>query len=194
MTSRKLKTLSVKEKFKIIEAVELKEKEKQKNFKSALAKEFNIPTSTLSTILKNKTAILERYYAGDCTRKRKRDAEFPDLETALLTWFKQCRDQNVSISGVVMREKALDFAKKLGYESFNASVGWLDKFKSRHGIVFRKLCGESGAVDQGVCDEWIEKLTSLIKTYKLEDIYNADETGMFFEFTFAYIFYLSIYT
>lgn len=176
-SNRKLNTLSVKQKVQIIEVVESNEKQNKKNFKSEVAKQFNIPQSTLSTILKNKVAILERFYAGDSSRKRKRNAEFPDLEAVLLEWFKQCREQDISISGVFMREKAIDFAKKMGIDNFNASVGWLDKFKSRHGIVFRKICGESGAVDQGVCDDWVEKLSIIINSYKLEDIYNADETG-----------------
>ena len=68
---RKLKCLSIPEKVKVIEAVDRKDKSKQE-----IAKEFDIPVSTLSTILK-KDEILTRFRIGDCRRKRKREAELP---------------------------------------------------------------------------------------------------------------------
>ena len=57
-----------------------------------------MPASTFSTILKNRDAIFQRFLDGDLCRKRKRDAEFPDVEAALNTWFKQCRDKEVPLS------------------------------------------------------------------------------------------------
>jgi len=55
--------------------------------------------------------------------KRKRNAEFSDIEEYLLKWFKQCRDTNVSIGGPIMQEKAEFFAKSLGHNDFRASNG-----------------------------------------------------------------------
>ena len=72
---RKLKCLSIPEKVKVIKAVDHKDKSKQE-----IAKEFDIPVSTLSTILKKKNEILTRFRIGDCTRKRKREAELPSVE------------------------------------------------------------------------------------------------------------------
>ena len=56
---RKLKCLSIREKVKIIEAVNRKDKSKKD-----IAKEFDIPVSTLSTILKKKDEILTRFRIG----------------------------------------------------------------------------------------------------------------------------------
>ena len=67
---RKSKCLSIPEKVKIIEAVDRKDKSKQE-----IAKEFDIPVSTLSSTLKKRDKILTRFRIGDCTRKRKREAE-----------------------------------------------------------------------------------------------------------------------
>ena len=36
------------------------------------------------------------------------------------------RERNVAVGGHIIREKALDFVKKLGITSFKASEGWLD--------------------------------------------------------------------
>jgi hypothetical protein len=42
-------------------------------------------------------------------RKKSRGAKFPEVVKALLTWFKnarEAREQNVTVSGEIMREKA----------------------------------------------------------------------------------------
>lgn len=36
----------------------------------------------------------------------------------------------------MLRLKANDFAQKLGHNDFKCSNGWLDRFKSRYGLVF----------------------------------------------------------
>ena len=65
--------------------------------------------------------------------------------------------------------------------TFKASNGWLEKFKNRHGIVFRALCGESASVDSTTVEEWKKRLPTLIDSYSTENVYNADETGLFFK-------------
>ncbi|GBN35605.1 Tigger transposable element-derived protein 6 [Araneus ventricosus] len=51
----------------------------------------------------------------------------------------------------------------------------------RHNIVFRKLCGESAAVDASSCEEWLSELSSLLKDYKAADVFNVYEIGLFFQ-------------
>lgn len=41
----------------------------------------------------------------------------PELESVLLLWFKQVRDQNIAISGPILKAKAEDFAKRKKLES-----------------------------------------------------------------------------
>ena len=127
---RKLKCLSIPEKVKVIETVDRKDKSKQE-----IVKEFDIPISTLSTILKKKDEILTRFRIGDCTRKRKREAELPSVEQATVKWLKQCRDGDARISGPMLQEKAENYTKTLGHDDFRASNGWLQKYKQRNGAV-----------------------------------------------------------
>ena len=48
--------------------------------------------------------------------------------------------------------------------------------------MFRKICGESAAVPQNVCDKWVEdELPSLTENVHPVDIFNADETGLFYQ-------------
>ncbi|GFX49369.1 uncharacterized protein TNCV_3664821 [Trichonephila clavipes] len=93
---------------------------------------------------------------------------------------RQCREQNIPMGGSLLKEKAKAFAKELGIE-FSASEGWLTNFKKRNGIVFKKMCGESLSVYINVCSKWQNSLSDLIKEYEPRNIFNMDETGLFFK-------------
>ncbi|GFW10872.1 uncharacterized protein TNCV_3869571 [Trichonephila clavipes] len=90
---------------------------------------------------------------------------------------RQCRGQNIPMGGSLLKEKSKAFAKELGIE-FSASEGWLTNFKKRNGIVFK--CVESSSVDINVCSKWQNSLSDLIKEYEPRNIFNTDETGLFF--------------
>ncbi|KAF2895127.1 hypothetical protein ILUMI_11047 [Ignelater luminosus] len=65
-------------------------------------------------------------------------------EEAVFTWFSQKRYFGQHISGPVICEITVDFNKELGGDSeFSASQGWLDKFKSWHGIRQLDIHGEN---------------------------------------------------
>ncbi|GBO43237.1 Tigger transposable element-derived protein 6 [Araneus ventricosus] len=90
------------------------------------------------------------------------------------------RDKNVPISGPFIIEKALLFAKALGYNEFRGSNGWLEKFKRRHGIMAKVISGTD--VDDNDNENWItETLSKILKDYKPENIFNADETALVFQ-------------
>jgi hypothetical protein len=52
----------------------------------------------------------------------------------MVTWIICASDKNIPVSGLILREKAEEFAKEVGHSEFKASTGWLDKFKRRNGI------------------------------------------------------------
>ncbi|GBN03409.1 Tigger transposable element-derived protein 4 [Araneus ventricosus] len=82
----------------------------------------------------------------------------------------------------MLQQKAEDFAKELDSNSeFKSSNGWLENFKKRHNIFFRELCGESTSVDASSCEKRLSELPSLLRDYKADDVFNADETGLFFQ-------------
>ena len=68
-----------------------------------------------------------------------------------------------------------------GEENFLASNEWLRSFCSRHQIKHANLHGESDEVDQNVCIVWRQTiLPSIIKGYHPSDIFNCNETSVFF--------------
>lgn len=178
---RKLDAKSYETKYDAILAVERGGKTKKQ-----IASDFGIPMSTLSTWLKKSEEIKQKYLSGEMgsQRKKYRTAKFPEVEDALLKWFKNAREQNVAISGELMREKAKFFATSLGIaeNAFECSSGWLERFKGRHNIAFKKICGESKSVQENSdeMNEWKNKLSNLLNDYSPDQIYNADETGLFF--------------
>ncbi|GFV01478.1 uncharacterized protein TNCV_2960721 [Trichonephila clavipes] len=134
MSFKKYKCLTISEKKKVIESVEEGER------KVDVAKAFEIPLSSLSTILKNKEKIFRTYSSR--VRKRVSKSNFPRLEQSLMSWMRQCRGQNIPMGSSLLKKKAKAFAKELGIE-FSASEGWLTNFKKRNGLVFKKCAGKA---------------------------------------------------
>lgn len=55
--------------------------------------------------------------------------------------------------------------------------GW----KLSYGIREKRIAGEADDVPEMTISLWIERLPELIKGYKLKDILNMDELGLFFK-------------
>ena len=55
-----------------------------------------------------------------------------------MSWFREARGRDVALTGPILLEKAKCIADQLGVEGFRQSTGWLERFKERHGIIFRK--------------------------------------------------------
>lgn len=98
-SSRKCRSYSPSFKKQVINAV--KEAGAKVN-KGEISMRFGIPRSTLSTFLKNQNDLQLRTDCGDMSRKRKKGVAHPDVENATLQFFKQCRNENISISGPIL--------------------------------------------------------------------------------------------
>ncbi|XP_049302022.1 tigger transposable element-derived protein 6-like [Bactrocera dorsalis] len=95
-------------------------------------------------------------------------------------WFAKARSQKIPISGPILKAKAMEIAGKLGVPNFKASDGWLDKWRLRNNVSFKCISGEAADVNQDDVEQFQTKLQTLLNGYKPEDIYNADESGLFF--------------
>jgi hypothetical protein len=173
---RKRNALSLEQKIAIIDEIQGGKKQ------SVVAASHNIAKTTVNTIWSDRDKIKRAFEESSANnRKRLRTAEFQDVEQSLLKWFHVARSQNVPINGQILCEKATAFATKLNHESFQRSNGWLGRFKLRHGVVFREICGEAAAVDENVVRSWIDKrLLGLVASYEPRNVFNADETDVFF--------------
>lgn len=148
-----------------------------------VAKDLGVSHSTITSIKKNRQAIENSFNEGCSTNKRARRSNHGDIEAALLAWFKQQRSNNIPINGPILQNKATAFAHMMG-KDVTISMAWVQRFRKRHNIVFRKICGESQAIPKHMTDTWIENVfPEVIKGYKEDEIFNADETGLFFKLT-----------
>ena len=127
-TSRKKAVLTVKEKY-----LALKELEEDGATKTFIAKKYGVLLYTLTFWVKNKSDILTKYESGQYGAKRQKlsSRKYDNIDKAVYKWFINARERNVPISGLIIREKALDFAKQFNVPDFKASEGWLDRWKTR---------------------------------------------------------------
>ncbi|KAK3090197.1 hypothetical protein FSP39_009953 [Pinctada imbricata] len=147
-----------------------------------LSLKYGIGQATVSDILKRREEY--RKVVEDNTgigRKRHGSTgQFSTLNEMVHRWFKQARSKNIPISGPILQEKALQFASEIGLDNFKASNGWLESFRSRYSIGHFKVCGESADVDMKLLENYKSNLPSIVAEYSPENVFNADETGLFF--------------
>ena len=149
-----------------------------------ICKKHDIASSTLHTILKDKDNIMSAFSSGSFQQKTKkiRKPNYEDVDCALHTWFQQARSKNIPISGPILIEKGKELAESLGHTNFSISMGWLSRFKVRHGISMKVVCGEAGSVSKETTDKWKQsELQEILKQFEPKNIYNADETGLFYK-------------
>jgi hypothetical protein len=61
-------------------------------------------------------------------------------------------------------------------------MGWVSRFKTRHGIKLHNTQGKKASVDIDLVNQELPKLKQVINQFNLENIYNFDETVLFYRF------------
>ena len=90
---------------------------------------------------------------------------------------------NIPVSGPILTIKVKELALKLGHRDFICSSGWLQRFKLRHDIVFRKITGEEGSVSEEMLHDWTcRQLPDSLEKFSHYDIFNTNETGLFWKY------------
>ena len=112
--------------------------------------------------------------------KRMRKPKFEALKEALQMWFATMQVKKAIISDAILLEKGKEFVARLKREEFMASSGWLSHFKARHRISQKVLHGDSVSVDAISVSTARSALKKVTSAYALRDIYNMDETGLFY--------------
>lgn len=172
---KKRKSLTVSTKLKIISEIE--------NGKSQplVAKENDLSVKTVGTIWLNREKIKKDSTTFNLSFKKVRKCGYDTIDEDLFQWFNNQRARNLSISGPILKGYALKIAEEKGLEDFAASDGWLESWKKRHGVVFKTVAGESASVNMDAVDNWLRDVwPSISAGYEPRDIYNTDETGLFY--------------
>ncbi|KAF2899297.1 hypothetical protein ILUMI_06877 [Ignelater luminosus] len=175
---RKHVTLSLNEKLAVLQRLD-KGESLQK-----IAKELNVGVTTIKDWRKNWKDIESYTVAIDSenalkNRKTLRKPKLELLDNALWMWFCQERRKGTPISGPIIKEKAIALHKKVEAGSeFAASEGWIDRWKTRHGVRFVSISGEKLSADAEAAKEFSVKFQEIVEENELLpcQVYNIDET------------------
>ena len=161
----------------------IKEKERGLSHRE-LKDKFQVSLGAVSNILKRKNEYLYDYESNQNKKfKRKlKDDLGQTINDAVYEWFVAQRSKKIPVSGPILQEYAKKVATEMNDTSgFKASNGWLERFRARHNIQFRVISGEGAAVKAETVADWMTRLPKIIEGYHPVDIYNCDETGLFFK-------------
>lgn len=180
---RKRVVLSIQQKLEIIEKLEKGQSVK------VLANDYGIGEQTVRDLKKKKSELLSFACSSDTAsgmkkRKTMKKSTYDDLDKAMVQWFSQQRAQGNPINGLICAEKAKYFFEALGLEGkFDASSGWLTRFKQRHGIRELQIQGESLSGDNAAAEEFQHQFNEFVINENLlpEQIYNVDESGIYWK-------------
>lgn len=178
MTSKKkLTALSIKEKLKLIKEIEEDHIEKK-----AICLKYKCDISTVNRILKKKVEINDAAgSSANLTQKRNRKGVHGHVGKALGIWFDQQRRKNCIISSLVLIRKAKEFAIEFG-DDFEPDSNWLFRWKKRQNIKLGIIHGEASDSNKDSAQNYTDNiLPGLIKEYSPENIFNADESALYYK-------------
>ena len=167
-TKRPRCDLSLRDKYEIALFVEENPEAKRKD----IATRFSIPGSTLSRLASNVEKIKKAYEENiiGSSSKRMRKPLFEDVDMSLLAWFNHVRSTrpDFPINGSVLLDKANEHASLNGYER-RVSMSWINRWKNRHQISFKKSIGESSINPELCIKVEAEEFTTLPISSDLND-------------------------
>ncbi|GES74911.1 tigger transposable element-derived protein 6-like [Rhizophagus clarus] len=104
------------------------------------------------------------------------------IEKTLELWVKNTNANNLTVSEIMIKEKAFYFAQEFNipYENILFSNGWIEKFKRHNNICCYRLHGKANSIPLEILFEKRRKLQTILQDYILDNIFNADETSLFF--------------
>ncbi|XP_026699616.1 uncharacterized protein LOC113477503 [Athene cunicularia] len=175
-TGSKRKELSLADRVKLLQALE-----SPSASLTSVAKLFGISKSQAGRIGRRREQILANWLTNaNPLRKRKREGKGGEVEDALFAWFQQALARGERLSGPILKAKAQELAQSLG-QDFEATDGWLCRWKTRHNIVFKRYQEEKVDADVGSAQSWLsEVLPGLLTGYHAHDVFSAEETGLLY--------------
>lgn len=146
--------------------------------RAKLSEEYGVSRQAIDKILSNK----ENYEAYSQVipnhTTKKISMNIIPTDQAVSTFVKKANQANLPISRLLLQSVALQENSK---SNLKASRGWAEKFLKRQQIQKKRLCGESSSVDTTIIDKWIINNASIISKYKPKNIFNCDETAIFWK-------------
>jgi hypothetical protein len=163
----------------------IKQLETKTDSQRGIAKKFKVSKTSIQYLWANRNKILKENNLHNILKLKDERIEKGTLEI-----IRKMRDENVPLTGPLIKSVAkkisvsigLNFSASNGFLFLlNCSKGWLQKFKKRNEMDFKTLCGESKSADIPAAKNFKQKLIEIKKKYPEKDIFNADETALFWK-------------
>ena len=133
-------------------------------------------------MLKSRPEIEQNGLVWGSKRQKVKHRKYKELEKALLEWFQQACSLNCPVNCGVITEKIKQIAAQHNITEFCGLTGWFDRFRSRHGILYRQISSKAGSIiDEDIASGKNNVLPSLLHDYTFEDVHNADEFRLFYK-------------
>ena len=145
---RKQTALTLFDKEKIIKIVEDQEKIGAKPNLTKIAEQFKTHRTTIGKIIQKKAELKARINneTQSPTSARYRGFKHEEVDESLNLWVRQKTKQDARLNNALLITKATELAKGFGAD-FVPSDSWINRFKKRHGLVFKKDQGEGQSND-----------------------------------------------
>jgi hypothetical protein len=118
---------------------------------SSICAEYGIAKQSVSDIKKAKSDIrnfvLTFNVEKEKSEKRMWMPTLITLDDAVYKWFSQLPSSGLAVRGIEIQAAAERLSKQMGHKQFKASSGWLFRFRRRHNISSKKICGEILSAD-----------------------------------------------
>ena len=100
-------------------------------------------------------------------------------------WVSKAMGDGILLTGEVLHQRWNAFTKLVEIpkeDQLKLSNGWLESFKDRHGLKEMKRHGEAASTSAATMEKERKGIQELITMYgyELRDIFNMDETGLFY--------------
>ncbi|XP_071107261.1 jerky protein homolog-like [Haliotis cracherodii] len=179
----KRQAYTIKDKLEIVRRV--REGESQ----ASVSRSTGIPAGTIRGWLKEEKKLqdlaFETQEIGGLQKKRNKGATDSTRDAALFAWFTQSRHGGIPLSGEIVKMQAQKLSQDIHGpdDTFKASAGWLWRFQKRHGIKSFTVTGERRSADDDAAEAFPAILRELMESegYDEEQIYNCDETGLYYK-------------
>ncbi|KAL3890542.1 hypothetical protein ACJMK2_002824 [Sinanodonta woodiana] len=184
---KRRKVIDLEMKMKIIDDYEAGKKV------NSIAHDLELAHSTVSTILKNKDRVKETAKESTGFKVkiiRQRRGLIPEMEKLLAIWFNDQMQKGMPMSLLIIENKARGIFETLkaceveeSTETFTASHGWFQRFRRRFNLHNWNISGEAACADVEAAEIFVDQFEEIIEKgrYSPEQIFNVDETGLFFE-------------
>ncbi|XP_049277518.1 tigger transposable element-derived protein 2-like [Anopheles funestus] len=152
-----------------------------------LAKSYQIGEQTARDIIKQRDKIWKfvqncESSEGPVKRKSMKVSSFEELDARMLSWYNENRTAGIPVTSAMCIDQAKYLHETLGLKrAFNASSGWLSRFKQRYGIsgVYTHSTAKGGSTTNAgrYCYQFQQVMQN--EDWLPDQIYNVDETGMY---------------